>query len=91
MVICQHYRLQKKLLCVLEILFLGTFDKKRGTVHDIVGNFSSQSNIELIASIFTVYVIYFCIAEKHVLMKCLLIYLDTERAFTECRILKKQT
>lgn len=32
------------------------------------------------------YVIYFCIAEKHVLMKCLLIYLDTERAFTECRI-----
>lgn len=30
-----------KLLCVLEILFLGTFDKKKGTVHDIVGNLLS--------------------------------------------------
>lgn len=59
MVVCQHYGLQKKLLCVLEIVFLGTFDKI-ATVHD-----TSCHNPTLTWLLqYLQYVIYFCIAEN---------------------------
>lgn len=57
--VCQHYGLQKKWLCVLEIVFLGTFDKI-ATVHD-----TSRHNPTLTWLLrYLQYVIYFCIAEN---------------------------
>ena len=75
MVICQHYRLQKKLLCVLEILFLGTFDKKmsctdmlESSCHNLIDCFNIHSICYL-----------FLHSREHIHMKCLMVYLDREK------------
>lgn len=82
MVIRRHYRLQKKLLCVLEILFLGTFDKKA-----LYCTWHCWKLLIIILTLdcllqYTQYICYlFLHSRGHIHMGCLLVYLDTESIY----------
>lgn len=59
--------------------------QKKGTVHDIVGQLLVII-LQVTASVFTVNVIYFCIAKKIFIWSVYWFIQTWERAFTECGI-----